>query len=212
MKRVLDIIFSLAGLIALSPVFATASCLVALFGGTGPVFFRQERIGLGGRPFFIWKFRTMVANADKLGPKVTASGDRRITSVGRFLRKYKIDELPQLLNVLCGDMSLVGPRPEVRQYVDLYTPEQRKVLDLRPGITDVASIAFLDEEKLLAQAEDREQYYRSVCMPKKIELNLNYAATATVWTDLRIMCETISAIFRPAASPSATAERRTPCR
>ena len=148
LKRAFDLFFSVVGLLVLSPVFLLIALIVKLSDG-GPVFFRQQRIGQGGRLFRVLKFRSMVANAEKLGLSITAEGDHRITRIGRFLRKHKLDELPQLWNVLVGDMSFVGPRPEVPRYVEKYTAEQRRVLALKPGITDLATLEFRGEEEML---------------------------------------------------------------
>ena len=192
-KRVFDLLASLSGLVVLCPLFAAIAVSIKL-GDGGPIFYRQERVGRGGRCFKIWKFRTMRVNADKIGPSITSSVDPRITAIGRLLRRSKLDELPQLLNVAFGEMSLVGPRPEVPRYVALYTPEQRRVLELTPGITDLASLEFRDEETLLAQAADAETFYREYCIPKKIELNLAHASHATMWRDLWIIIKTIASI------------------
>jgi lipopolysaccharide/colanic/teichoic acid biosynthesis glycosyltransferase len=192
-KRLFDLVAATAGLIALSPVFVIGALCIKLDDG-GPVFFRQERIGRGGVPFRIWKFRSMRTDAGSGGPQVTKRGDPRITRVGRYLRASKIDELPQLVNVICGEMSLVGPRPEVARYVALYTPEQRRVLDLTPGITDPASVQFFDEEKILARHADPEQAYVAALMGEKIRINLEYARTADVWTDIGVIIRTLGAI------------------
>ena len=194
-KRCFDLLFSFLGLLFLSPVLLLVATAVKL-GDGGPVFYRQERVGQGGCRFRIWKIRTMRVNADKLGPSITKNGDARITPVGRVLRKWKLDELPQFINVLWGDMSFVGPRPEVPRYVALYSDEQLRVLALRPGITDLATLEFRNEEELLAKAEDPEKYYREYCIPRKIELNLQYAARASLLTDLRLICATVVAIIR----------------
>jgi lipopolysaccharide/colanic/teichoic acid biosynthesis glycosyltransferase len=157
LKRVFDLCFAAAGLVLLSPVLLLLAALVKLSDG-GPVFFRQQRVGQGGQPFWIVKFRTMVVNAEKAGPQVTRDADPRITRIGRLMRKLKLDELPQLWNVLVGDMSFVGPRPEVPRYVERYTPAQRRVLELKPGITDPASLEFREEEEMLAaKAESGKQ-------------------------------------------------------
>lgn len=192
-KRAFDISASALGLVLLSPVLLLIGLAVKLSDG-GPAFYRQERVGWHGRPFRIWKFRTMRTGADKSGPSVTRRGDPRITAVGRWLRQTKLDELPQLFNVLAGEMSLVGPRPEVPKYVALYSPEQRRVLELRPGITDLASVEFRNEEELLAAAADAESFYRSVCIPRKIQLNLEYAQRASFGSDLKLIAETFAAI------------------
>jgi len=194
-KRLFDIVASAIGLLVLWPVFLVIAVLIKLEDG-GPVFYRQERVGYKGRPFKIWKFRTMVVNADKLGKPLTVGRDPRITRVGYWLRKFKLDELPQLLNVLLGEMSLVGPRPEVPQYVALYAPEQRKVLDLVPGITDPASIKFANEAELLAEASNPEKFYIEHIMPTKIRLNMEYASHATLWSDILVILKTLVRIVR----------------
>lgn len=189
-KRFYDLIFASAGLLVLSPVFAAVAIMVKS-GDGGPVFFHQRRIGLNGTPFSIWKFRTMVVHAEQSGTLVTRGGDKRITRVGRFLRKTKLDELPQLWNVAKGDMSLVGPRPEVPKYVEQYSLEQKKVLQLKPGITDLATLVFRNEEELLSSAENLELFYLQHCVPKKIALNLQYARCATLWEDTKIILRTL---------------------
>jgi lipopolysaccharide/colanic/teichoic acid biosynthesis glycosyltransferase len=189
-KRWYDIFFAFTGLLLLSPLFSLIALFVKLSDG-GPVFFLQRRIGLGGKPFWIWKFRTMVVNAEKLGASLTRDRDPRITPSGRFLRKTKLDELPQLWNVLKGEMSLVGPRPEVPKYVERFTRSQRDVLQLKPGITDLATLAFRDEEELLESARDVEAFYLNFCLPKKIELNLQYARQASCWEDTKIILQTL---------------------
>lgn len=199
-KRSFDFIGASVGLLLVFPLLVTVAIAIKV-GGRGPVFYRQERVGRNGRLFRIWKFRTMTVGADKVGPSITTSGDSRVTRVGRVLRQWKLDEIPQLLNVLVGEMSFVGPRPEVPKYVALYTAEQSRVLDLKPGITDLASVEFRDEEKLLAAAPEPESFYREYCIPKKIELNLQYAAIATVWSDVKLMLRTIGAIARPNRQP-----------
>ena len=189
-KRLYDIFFSGCGLLLLSPLLLLIAVLVKV-ADRGAVFYRQKRVGLGSREFLIYKFRTMVAAAEMTGPAVTKQGDSRITWIGRILRKTKLDELPQLWNVLRGDMSLVGPRPEVPHYVRHYTPEQRRILRLRPGITDLASLYFRDEEALLANAENLEQFYIQHCIPRKVKLNQDYAARANVLSDTWIILQTI---------------------
>ena len=173
MIRFFDIIFSALGLVVLAPVFA-AICLKIKLGSKGGCFYIQERIGKDGKPFGLYKFRTMRIGADSEGLLTVGEHDQRITRIGHFLRKTKMDELPQLLNVLKGEMSLVGPRPEVRKYVELYTEEQRKVLSVRPGITDYASIEYVNENELLSQAENPERTYIEQVMPDKIKLNMRY--------------------------------------
>ena len=193
-KRLFDLCFSMLGLLVLFPLGAVIALIIKV-SDRGPVLYGQTRIGRFGRPFRIWKFRTMIVNADKLGLHVTKDQDPRITPIGRFLRKTKLDELPQLWNVLIGDMSFVGPRPEVPKYVDLYTPDQREILKLKPGITDLASIIFRDEEELLSKAADTEDFYLTYCVPKKIELNRLYAARAGFFPDLGIVLRTLSAVL-----------------
>ena len=189
-KRVYDLFFAALGLSILAPLFLLLGLLVKWSDG-GPVFYRQERVGLGGRRFRIWKFRTMVVDADRRGIPVTRDGDPRITRVGRFLRKTKLDELPQLWNVLVGEMSLVGPRPEVPRYVERYSEAQRAILSLKPGITDLATLRFRNEEDLLRGAEDTEAFYLEYCVPRKIELNLEYARQAGLWRDTMIILKTV---------------------
>lgn len=196
-KRIFDLIFTVPGLIVLLPFFVLIALWIKL-DSKGPVFYLQERVGRYGETFKIYKFRTMVKNADKIGGAITIGDDPRITKVGRFLRKYKIDELPQLINVLKGEMSLVGPRPEVIKYVNLYTSEQREVLNLIPGITDPASIKYRNENILLAASRDTyeasydpEQVYIQEIMPDKIRINLEYASRATILTDFQIVVKTI---------------------
>ena len=190
-KRVFDVCCSVAGLAVLSPLLVAVALAVRIGGGPGSVLFAQQRVGHRGRPFRMWKFRTMVADAERRGPALTAAGDPRVTRVGAWLRRWKLDELPQLLNVARGEMSLVGPRPEVPQYVALYTPAQRAVLDLVPGITDPASIAYRDESALLGAAADPARLYVEELIPAKIRLNLEYAATATMWSDVRVILRTL---------------------
>jgi lipopolysaccharide/colanic/teichoic acid biosynthesis glycosyltransferase len=193
-KRTLDLVGAGAGVVLLSPLFLVVALLVKA-GDGGPVFFRQERVGYRGRPFRIWKFRTMVPEAEARGLPLTVGKDARVTQVGAWLRRLKLDELPQLFNVLAGDMTLVGPRPEVPRYVASYGLEQRRVLELVPGVTDEASIRYLDESVLLASAADPEQVYVNEIIPEKIRLNLAYAARATVWTDLCVILATVRRLF-----------------
>ena len=194
-KRAFDLTSAAAGLVILSPLFAAIAVAIKL-DSEGPVFFRQERIGKGGVPFQIWKFRTMVADAERRGGVLTVGDDPRITEVGRRLRRLKLDELPQLLNVIAGEMSLVGPRPEVARYVATYTPRERPVLDLLPGITDPASIEFRDEGALLAAYPDPEGAYLREFVPRKAALNLEYAARATVGSDLGLVLRTVFSLGR----------------
>ncbi len=192
-KRAFDLFFASAGLLLLSPVFGMLALAVKLSDG-GSVLFWQPRVGQDGRLFRIVKFRSMVAKAETKGPSITADGDRRITRFGRFLRKTKLDELPQLWNVWRGEMSLVGPRPEVPQYVAAYSPSQRRVLRLKPGITDLATLAFRNEEELLRAAPDAERFYREYCLPHKIKLNLAYAEKANLRQDAWIILQTLGLI------------------
>ena len=193
-KRAMDIAISAAALCVLWPVFLLIA-LAIVIDDPGPVFYRQVRVGRGGRPFRIFKFRTMVVDADKKGLSITVGRDSRITRVGAFLRKTKLDELAQLLNVLCGQMSFVGPRPEVPRYVELYTPYQRQVLLVRPGITDYASIAYRNENDLLAGADDPERMYIETIMPDKIELNMKYLREISPLTDVRLIFRTVLAVI-----------------
>jgi lipopolysaccharide/colanic/teichoic acid biosynthesis glycosyltransferase len=194
MKRLFDLIFSLAGFLVLSPIFIILSLLILITMGW-PVFYRQIRVGRGGEEFKIIKFRSMVKNAEKRGLAVTTGGDPRITPIGRFLRKSKLDELPQLLNVISGDMSLVGPRPEVPKYVSLYDDHQRQVLSVRPGLTDPASIVYRHEEQILARYADTEKAYIEVLMPAKLKLNLAYIEKQSFWRDLALIGRTLRKIF-----------------
>jgi lipopolysaccharide/colanic/teichoic acid biosynthesis glycosyltransferase len=194
LKRCLDILFALAGLILLLPVFALISLWISL-DSRGGIFYRQVRVGRGGLDFKLLKFRTMQTGAEKQGLLTVGNADRRITRAGYYLRKYKFDELPQLFNVLKGDMSLVGPRPEVRKYVSLYTPEQRKILSLRPGITDYASIEYSRESEILAAAADPEKLYIEEIMPAKIRLNEKYIREQGMLTDLKIILKTLVKII-----------------
>jgi len=193
-KRVFDFICSILGLIVLSPIFFIIALMIKIEDG-GPVLFIQKRVGYKDRPFFMYKFRTMVVDAEKKGNLLTVGGDPRITKSGRLLRKFKLDELPQLINVLKGEMSLVGPRPEVEKYVNLYTNEQRKVLNLYPGITDPASIEYVNESELLAQSSDPEKLYVEKIMPEKIRINLEYAMKASWWTDFLVIVKTLARII-----------------
>jgi lipopolysaccharide/colanic/teichoic acid biosynthesis glycosyltransferase len=189
-KRLYDVFFSFCGLVLLAPMLAIIAALVKMADG-GDIFYRQTRVGRGGREFRIYKFRTMMAAAEKSGPSVTKHGDARVTWIGRILRKTKLDELPQLWNVLKGDMSLVGPRPEVPRYVQQYTPEQRAILQQKPGITDLASLCFRDEEALLANADNVEEFYVRYCIPRKIRLNQEYTGRANLLSDTWIILQTV---------------------
>lgn len=188
-KRLFDLVVASVGVLILLPLFLIVGIAIKI-EDAGPVFYRQERVGYRGKHFRIWKFRTMVVDADKYG-LLTVGQDSRITKVGYWLRKTKIDELPQLFNVIAGEMSLVGPRPEVPVYVALYNTDQKKVLDLVPGITDPASIRFKNENELLAEAADAEQIYILKILPAKITMNLEYGARAGLWSDLMVILETV---------------------
>jgi len=197
-KRILDLLLSFLGIILFFPFFVVIALWIKI-DSDGPIFFRQVRIGQFGREFRIYKFRTMINNADVLGSQITVSNDSRITSCGKFLRKYKLDELPQLFNVLRGEMSLVGSRPEVPKYVALYNPEQLKVLDFPPGITDLASIEFRNENELLASAENPEDFYIKEVMVKKLELNKQYIQNFNKFKiafDFIIIFKTIRAVLQ----------------
>ncbi|MFT8342958.1 MAG: sugar transferase, partial [Clostridium beijerinckii] len=170
-KRIFDLICSTLGLIVLSPILIVIAIRIKT-DSDGPVFFKQIRIGEKNKEFEILKFRTMVVDAEKLGRQITVGNDSRITKIGAFLRKYKLDELPQLINVFKGDMSLVGPRPEVPRYVKMYNEEQRRVLEVKPGITDLASIRYRDENDLLGEAENPDDFYINTIMPDKLALNI----------------------------------------
>ena len=193
-KRFFDIVVSLLGILITSPILLVVSVLIKLTS-KGPVFYKQERIGKDEKPFFILKYRTMVVNADQQGLKITVGGDKRITGVGKFLRKSKLDELPQLFNVFAGQMSLVGPRPEVAEYVSLYNEEQRKVLSVRPGITDYASVCFRNENEILAEAENPQKEYIEHIMPLKLRYNAKYIEEMSVWTDLKLIFLTLYVIL-----------------
>jgi lipopolysaccharide/colanic/teichoic acid biosynthesis glycosyltransferase len=195
-KRMFDLFWAALGLVLLWPLLVLLGLVIALADG-GPVLYRQERVGRGGRLFRMLKFRTMVANADQGGQLLTVGRDPRTTPVGQWIRRFKLDELPQLWNVLRGDMSLVGPRPEVPRYVALYTSEQWRVLDLVPGVTDCASIKYRHESELLGRASDPETVYVTEILPDKIRLNLEYAAQATVWTDFGIVLSTLRHMLWP---------------
>ncbi len=195
MIRFFDILFSALGLIVLSPLFLVLYLLIRL-ESRGSGFYSQQRIGLGGKPFRLYKFRSMRVGSDKKGLITVGEHDNRITRTGAFIRKYKLDELPQLWNVLTGDMSLVGPRPEVEKYTSLYTPEQRRVLDVRPGITDWASIEYVDENRILGEASDPDKAYVEQIMPAKIALNMRYINHRTVSEYFRIIFATFLGIAR----------------
>lgn len=195
MKRLFDVVASGLGLILLSPIFMILAIWIKL-DSKGPVFYRQVRVGKDNKDFRIIKFRSMRVGADK-GSLVTIGGrDSRVTRSGYFIRKFKLDELPQLLNVFLGDMSLVGPRPEVRHYVDYWTPEQMHVLDVRPGITDPASIKFRNENELMEKVENPEKYYLEVIMQEKIKLYLEYVENHSFWGDIGLIFKTFWTVVK----------------
>lgn len=194
MKRIFDLIFSTLGVIVLLPILAIIFILIKL-ESPGPGLYTQQRVGRNSRMFNLFKFRTMHLNADKLTAITVGARDPRITRIGYYLRKYKIDELPQLINVVRGDMSLVGPRPELKKFVDLYTPEQREVLTVRPGITDFASLEFRNENELLEGKEDPIKYYVDEILPAKLALSLRYVRTRSFLLDIKIILRTIKAVF-----------------
>lgn len=195
MKRIFDIVTSGLGLIVLSPLFLFLALWIK-YDSRGAVFYRQVRVGRNNKDFRLYKFRSMRNGADRQGLITIGGRDPRVTRAGYYIRKYKLDELPQLINVFVGDMSIVGPRPEVRRYVDLYTPEQMQVLTVRPGITDMASIRYRNENELLEQAEDPEKYYREVVMPDKLKINREYIERASFWFDIRLIFCTLQAIIK----------------
>jgi len=194
-RRALDLILAIPAAILLFPVFLIIAVWIKL-DSRGPVFFLQERVGVGGNLFRIFKFRTMVTDAEQRGKQITIGRDPRITDSGHFLRKSRIDELPQLFNVIRGEMSIVGPRPEVPRYVELYSGEERQILAFRPGITSPASIAYSNESEILAQQTDAETYYRNVLLPAKISLDLQYSRRATVWSDCSVIVKTVLKLVR----------------
>ena len=195
-KRVFDIIFALLGFFVTGPFFLCAAFLIRN-EDRGPVFYRGGRVGRHGNLFQIYKFRTMVVNAETLGGYSAADDDSRITRIGKFLRKYKLDELPQLINVLAGDMSIVGPRPEVKHYTDLFTKEEKAILTVRPGVTDWASIWNADEGAILAGSEDPDKAYETLIRPTKLKLQLKYVRERSLLVDMKIILLTFLAIIRP---------------
>lgn len=195
LKRTMDVILSLTGLVIISPLLFIISMCIKL-DSRGPVFFKQTRVGRYEEPFQIFKFRTMIVDAEKKGKQITVGKDSRITRTGQFLRKYKLDELPQLINVLIGDMSLVGPRPEVPKYTAYYTNEQKRIFEIRPGITDYASIKYRNENEVLAKSKDPEKTYIEEVMRDKLSLNLKYLDQQSVINDVKIIFMTIIAILR----------------
>lgn len=195
MKRGFDLFFSFVGLIILVPLFFAIAAAIKL-ESRGPVFYRGVRIGLEGQKFRIFKFRTMVADADRRGGTSTKEDDPRLTRMGRFLRRFKLDELPQLLNVLAGDMSFVGPRPQVQWAVDLYTEEERRLLTVRPGITDYASLRFRNEGEILRGYDDPDKAYMELIAPEKMRLGLYYVENRSMWMDLKLVILTALSVFR----------------
>lgn len=193
MKRLFDIIASGCGLVILSPLFLVLAIWIKS-DSKGPVFYRQTRVGKGNKDFRIFKFRSMRPDSDKLGLITVGGRDPRVTRSGYYIRKYKLDEFPQLINVFIGDMSLVGPRPEVRKYVDMYTPEQLKVLSVRPGITSLASIRYRNENEILAAAADPDKCYIEQVMPDKLAIDLEYVDKATLWNDINLIFSTFKEI------------------
>lgn len=194
MKRLFDILASGLGLIVLSPLFAVLAVWIKT-DSKGPVFYRQTRVGRDNKDFRLYKFRSMRPDSDKLGLITVGGHDPRVTRSGYYIRKYKLDEFPQLINVFVGDMSLVGPRPEVRKYVDLYTPEQMRVLSVRPGITSLASIRYRNENEILAQAVDPDRCYIEQVMPDKLAIDLEYVNRATFWNDIKLIFSTFREII-----------------
>jgi lipopolysaccharide/colanic/teichoic acid biosynthesis glycosyltransferase len=189
MKRLFDIVFASVMLVLFAPLFIVLACWISL-DSRGGVFFGQERVGINGMHFRLWKFRTMKPHSEKGGQLTVGSSDSRITRAGYFLRKFKVDELPQLWNVLLGDMSVVGPRPEVPRYVAMYSPEQRLVLSIRPGITDYASLRYFEESDLLAKSTNPEETYIQEIMPAKLALNLEYVRRHSFMGDLSVIIQT----------------------
>ncbi|WP_026135452.1 sugar transferase [Nafulsella turpanensis] len=196
MKRVFDLFLASIGVVALSPVFVVLFILIRK-DSKGGAFYLQKRVGRGGKEFNLIKFRTMHVNADKKGLLTVGNRDSRITRIGFYLRKYKVDELPQLFNVLLGNMSLVGPRPEVKKYTDLYTEDQKRVLTVKPGITDYASLFFINENEILEKEAFPEDAYLKKVLPEKLTLSLRYVDSQSLWVDLKIICLTLKKIIFP---------------
>ncbi len=195
-KRTFDAVAAAAGLVILSPVIAGIAIAIKR-GSKGPLLYKGTRVGMNGEPFNMLKFRTMVVDADKIGGSSTPEDDPRVTPIGKTLRKYKLDELPQLINVLTGDMSFVGPRPQVKWAVDLYTPEERQILEVRPGITDEASLKFSNEAEILKGSKDPDKDYIEKIHPEKMRLSLEYVRNRSFSGDLSIIARTAGAIFKP---------------
>lgn len=194
MKRLFDVVFALIGLILFAPVIIVLSILIKL-NSRGSIYYRGARTGKGNKAFRIYKFRTMVANAEAIGGPSTSDGDARITSIGLFMRKFKLDELPQLINVLKGEMSFVGPRPEVKYYTDQYTEIEKAILTVRPGITDWASLANSDEGAILAKYDDPDKAYEEIIRPQKLKLQLKYVRERSFLKDIDIILKTVRTIF-----------------
>lgn len=207
-KRLFDTLAALVAIAATLPVLFT--CMIAVWADSrGPIFFRQWRTGQDGKPFRLLKFRTMVQGAEKRGPRITSSCDSRITRVGKLLRKTKLDEMPQLLNVIRGEMSLVGPRPEVPEYTAKYNPAERRVLDAKPGITGPASLAFIDEERVLSGRSDKETFYINTLMPRKLKYDLAYCSNISFSKDLSLLLKTIGSVLAPRRVTRRNAEAHT---
>ena len=195
MKRIFDLFFSFLGILFLLPIYIIIAILIKI-DSNGDILYKQERIGKNGIPFYVLKFRTMIPNAFSKGALTVGSRDPRVTNIGFYLRKYKLDELPQLFNVFLGEMSFVGPRPEVKKYTDLYNAEQKKVLSVAPGITDYASIKFRNENDLLSESDDPEKLYIAQIMPEKLNLNLKYINDNNVFKDIKIIFNTFYTIIK----------------
>ncbi|MEI6123847.1 MAG: sugar transferase [Bacteroidota bacterium] len=195
MKRIFDLLFSHLALLIFLPFFLVIALIIKLHD-FGPVFYKAPRVGLNGKLFKMYKFRTMVLNADKIGASSTTSSDSRITGIGKFLRKYKLDEIPQLINVFIGNMSLVGPRPEVKYFTDLFTDEEKTILSVKPGITDYASVWNSDEGKILEGAEDPDKAYMELIWPEKKRLQLKYVREHSFWIDIKIVFLTLQAVVK----------------
>ncbi|MAC96400.1 MAG: glycosyl transferase [Flavobacteriales bacterium] len=193
MKRLFDILSSAIAFILLSPILIVLAVAI-MIDSKGGIFYKQKRIGKNGKAFMLYKFRSMRTGSDRKGLITVGSNDDRTTKVGRFIRKYKLDELPQLINILKNEMSVVGPRPEVEKYVQLYTAEQQKVLNVKPGLTDLASLAYINENEILGQAKDPEKTYVEQIMPAKLRLNLEYIEKQSFWFDLQIIAKTLMRI------------------
>jgi len=195
MKRLFDLFWSINGLILFSPFLIIISIVIKL-NDFGPVFYKAPRVGLSGKLFKMYKFRTMVVNADKIGASSTTLSDSRITGIGKFLRKYKLDEMPQLINVFIGNMSIVGPRPDVKSFTDLYTEEENAILSVKPGITDYASIWNSNEGEILEGSTDPDATYKELIWPEKKRLQLKYVREHSLWVDIKIVFLTLQAVLK----------------